>query len=221
MATSKPFLPPRFVIRAAWAIHRAIYRISGGRRGLRPPTSTFGTMRIHTIGRRSGAKRVAILGYFEDGPNLFTLAMNGWGDPDPPGGSTCRRILTPRSTCRTGPVRSRREPPPATSGPGCGPRWPSTSRTSTATRRADRARRPSSCSSPARPPEQARIQRPTRSGLKLGSGRQVSPSRLSRAIARRTGPRSSTTAISADSSIRDASPSTSTFAGRSTSRTVT
>jgi deazaflavin-dependent oxidoreductase (nitroreductase family) len=83
MATSKPFLPPRFVIRAAWAIHRAIYRISGGRRGLWPPTSTFGTMRIHTIGRRSGAKRVAILGYFEDGPNLFTLAMNGWGDPEP------------------------------------------------------------------------------------------------------------------------------------------
>jgi len=83
MATSKPFLPPRFVIRAAWAIHRAIYRISGGRRGLRPPTSTFGTMRIHTTGRRSGARRVAILGYFEDGPNLFTLAMNGWGEPEP------------------------------------------------------------------------------------------------------------------------------------------
>ena len=24
-----------------------------------------------------------ILGYFEDGPNLVTLAMNGWGDPEP------------------------------------------------------------------------------------------------------------------------------------------
>lgn len=24
-----------------------------------------------------------ILGYFEDGPNLVTLAMNGWADPDP------------------------------------------------------------------------------------------------------------------------------------------
>ena len=32
---------------------------------------------------RTGAERVAILGYFEDGPNLFTLAMNGWGDPEP------------------------------------------------------------------------------------------------------------------------------------------
>jgi deazaflavin-dependent oxidoreductase (nitroreductase family) len=83
MATSSPFLPPRFVIRGAWAVHRAIYRISGGRRGLRPPTTTYGTLRIHTIGRRSGAKRIAILGYFEDGPNLFTLAMNGWGEPEP------------------------------------------------------------------------------------------------------------------------------------------
>ena len=83
MANSKPFLPPRFVIRGAWAIHRAIYRISGGRRGLRPPSDTYGTLVIHTIGRRTGEKRTAILGYFEDGPNLFTLAMNGWGEPEP------------------------------------------------------------------------------------------------------------------------------------------
>lgn len=40
-------------------------------------------MRLHTVGRKSGAARVAILGYFEDGPNLVTLAMNGWGDPPP------------------------------------------------------------------------------------------------------------------------------------------
>jgi F420H(2)-dependent quinone reductase len=80
----KPFLPPRWFIRLAWAVHRAIYRVTGGRRGLRPPTPrTYGLMRIHTVGRRSGAKRTAILGYFEDGPNLFTLAMNGWGEPEP------------------------------------------------------------------------------------------------------------------------------------------
>jgi deazaflavin-dependent oxidoreductase (nitroreductase family) len=40
-------------------------------------------LRLHTVGRRSGEPRVAILGYFEDGPNLFTLAMNGWGEPEP------------------------------------------------------------------------------------------------------------------------------------------
>jgi deazaflavin-dependent oxidoreductase (nitroreductase family) len=40
-------------------------------------------LRIHTVGRRTGEPRTAILGYFEDGPNLFTLAMNGWGEPEP------------------------------------------------------------------------------------------------------------------------------------------
>jgi len=82
--TRRPFLPPRWFIRTAWAVHRAIYRLSGGRRGLRPPTpATYGMLRIHTIGRRSGEERIAILGYFEDGPNLFTMAMNGWGAPEP------------------------------------------------------------------------------------------------------------------------------------------
>ena len=77
-------LPPRWVIRLAWATHRAIYRISGGRRGLHRPTAdVWGTMRVRTIGRRSGAERAVILGYFEDGPNLVTMAMNGWADPEP------------------------------------------------------------------------------------------------------------------------------------------
>ena len=40
-------------------------------------------MRLTTVGRRSGNKRSAILGYFEDGPNLVTLAMNGWADGEP------------------------------------------------------------------------------------------------------------------------------------------
>jgi deazaflavin-dependent oxidoreductase (nitroreductase family) len=81
---AKPFLPPRWFIRAFWALHRAIYRLSGGRLGLGPPTEkTYGTMRLHTIGRRSGKPREAILGYYEDGPNLYTLAMNGWGEPEP------------------------------------------------------------------------------------------------------------------------------------------
>jgi deazaflavin-dependent oxidoreductase (nitroreductase family) len=82
--TRQPFLPPRWVIRAAWVIHRALYRITGGRFGLRRPTpKTYGMLTIHTTGRRTGAKRTAILGYFEDGPNLYTMAMNGWGDPEP------------------------------------------------------------------------------------------------------------------------------------------
>jgi deazaflavin-dependent oxidoreductase (nitroreductase family) len=79
-----PFLPPRWVVRAAWAIHRGIYSITGGRRGLRRPTADrWGMMRLRTVGRRTGEERTAILGYFEDGPDLVTMAMNGWADAEP------------------------------------------------------------------------------------------------------------------------------------------
>ena len=40
-------------------------------------------MRLTTVGRRSGKKRSVILGYYEDGPNLVTMAMNGWKDAEP------------------------------------------------------------------------------------------------------------------------------------------
>jgi deazaflavin-dependent oxidoreductase (nitroreductase family) len=84
MSSSQPSLPPRWFIRAAWVVHRALYRVTGGRIGLRRPTpKTYGMLRIHTVGRKSGEAREAILGYVQDGPNLFTLAMNGWGEADP------------------------------------------------------------------------------------------------------------------------------------------
>ena len=77
-------LPPRPVIRAAWAIHRGLFRILGRRRALRPVTDkTWGMMRLKTVGRKTGQERAAILGYYEDGPNLVTMAMNGWGKPEP------------------------------------------------------------------------------------------------------------------------------------------
>lgn len=77
-------LPPRWFVRLAWRIHRGLYRLSGGRFGLRPHSAKkYGMMRVSTVGRRSGEKRSVILAYFEDGPNLVTLAMNGWADPDP------------------------------------------------------------------------------------------------------------------------------------------
>ena len=78
-------IPPRLVVRIAWILHRALYRFSGGRIGLRPPEpgAKFGMMRLVTLGRRSGQPRVAIVGYYEDGPNLVTLAMNGWADAEP------------------------------------------------------------------------------------------------------------------------------------------
>lgn len=82
---SSPWLPPRWFIRGAWVAHRAIYRFSSGRRGLSLPKPgvAFGLLKLTTVGRRSGHEREAILGYVEDGPTLVTLAMNGWGSPDP------------------------------------------------------------------------------------------------------------------------------------------
>ncbi len=77
-------LPPRWFIRSAWVIHRTLYALTRGRFGLRNPTADrWGTLRIKTLGRRTGSERIAILGYVEDGPNLVTLAMNGWADPEP------------------------------------------------------------------------------------------------------------------------------------------
>ncbi len=79
-----PPLPPRWFVRTAWAVHRGLFAATGGRVGLRKATDDeWGTMRLRTVGRRSGAERVAILGYFDDGPDLVTMAMNGWGDPEP------------------------------------------------------------------------------------------------------------------------------------------
>jgi deazaflavin-dependent oxidoreductase (nitroreductase family) len=87
MADPKPAkvrLPPRWIIRLAWRIHRRLYRWTGGRFGLwRPKPGGWGAMRLTTVGRRTGRARPVIVGYFVDGPNLVTMAMNGWGDAEP------------------------------------------------------------------------------------------------------------------------------------------
>lgn len=87
MSAAKPGkarLPPRWFIRLAWFVHRRLYRWTGGRLGLwRPKPNGWGSMRLTTIGRRTGQRRAVMLGYFEDGPNLVTMAMNGWGDAEP------------------------------------------------------------------------------------------------------------------------------------------
>ncbi len=81
---SSPRLPPRWFIRAAWIAHRGLYRLTGGRLGLwRPKRDGWGALRLTTVGRRTGVERSVMVGYFEDGPNLVTMAMNGWGDGEP------------------------------------------------------------------------------------------------------------------------------------------
>ena len=77
-------LPPRWFIRSFWAAQRFLYSVTGGRLGLRTATpGHWGMLRLRTVGRRTGEERKAILGYFEDGPDLVTMAMNGWGDAEP------------------------------------------------------------------------------------------------------------------------------------------
>lgn len=82
--TGKPRLPPRWFIRVAWFTHRGVYRLTRGRVGLwRPKPGGWGAMRLTTIGRRTGEERSVMVGYFEDGSDLVTMAMNGWGEGEP------------------------------------------------------------------------------------------------------------------------------------------
>jgi deazaflavin-dependent oxidoreductase (nitroreductase family) len=77
-------LPPRWFMRRFWFTHRRLYRITGGRLGLwRPKGSRWGALRLTTVGRRTGREHSVMVGYFEDGPNFVTMAMNGWGEGEP------------------------------------------------------------------------------------------------------------------------------------------
>jgi deazaflavin-dependent oxidoreductase (nitroreductase family) len=84
MAGGKARLPPRWFIKAFWHAHRLIVRASRGRKGLwLPRPGKWGALRLTTTGRRSGEPRSVILGYYVDGPNLVSMAMNGWGAAEP------------------------------------------------------------------------------------------------------------------------------------------
>ena len=84
MAGDKARLPPRWFVVTAWHVHRLIFRASGGRKGLwRPRPRKWGALRLTTRGRRSSEPRSVIVGYYEDGPNLISMAMNGWGAAEP------------------------------------------------------------------------------------------------------------------------------------------
>ena len=79
-----PKRPPRWFVHGAWRVHRALYKLSGGR--FLWTTSNkrgWGALRLTTIGRKSGQARSVIVGYLEDGPNLVLLAMNGWDEGHP------------------------------------------------------------------------------------------------------------------------------------------
>jgi deazaflavin-dependent oxidoreductase (nitroreductase family) len=67
-----------------WHGHRALLRLTHARLGLwRPKRDGWGTLRLTTTGRRTGLPRQVVVGYFEDGRDLVTMAMNGWGIAEP------------------------------------------------------------------------------------------------------------------------------------------
>jgi deazaflavin-dependent oxidoreductase (nitroreductase family) len=77
-------LPPRWFVVAFWHGHRALLRATRRRFGLwRPTPGRWGALQLTTTGRRSGMPRRVVLGYVEDGPNLVTMAMNGWSPGEP------------------------------------------------------------------------------------------------------------------------------------------
>ena len=79
-----PRVPPPWFVHTAWRVHRALYRLSGGRFLWTPSNKRgWGALRLTTIGRKSGNERSVIIGYLEDGPNIVALAMNGWDEGHP------------------------------------------------------------------------------------------------------------------------------------------
>ena len=84
VSKAKPRMPPRWFMRLFWFTHRRLYRLTGGRLGLwRPKPHGWGAMHLNTVGRRTGVERSVMVGYLQDGPNLVTMAMNGWADAEP------------------------------------------------------------------------------------------------------------------------------------------
>jgi deazaflavin-dependent oxidoreductase (nitroreductase family) len=80
----RAWLQPRWFVVLFWHGHRVLLRVTRGRLGLwRPKPGGWGALRLTTTGRRTGRPRQVVVGYFEDGPNLITMAMNGWGAAEP------------------------------------------------------------------------------------------------------------------------------------------
>jgi len=83
-STRPPKLPPPWFVHAFWRVHRAVNRLSGGRFLWTPASKRgWGALRLTTTGRKSGRDRSVIVGYLEDGPDIITLAMNGWDEGHP------------------------------------------------------------------------------------------------------------------------------------------
>jgi F420H(2)-dependent quinone reductase len=142
-------LPPRWFMVGFWYAHRGRVRVTRGRLGLwRARAGRWGALWLTTTGRRSGQSRQVLVGYFEDGDNFVTMAMNGWGASEPAWWLNVQ--AHPEATVRTRDgvrqVRARRAEG-AQRARGCGRAGPRSTTTLRRTPRCVRARPPSWCSS--------------------------------------------------------------------------
>ena len=128
----RAWLPPRWFVVLFWHGHRALARVTCGRLGLwRPKPDGWGALRLTTAGRRTGRPRQVLVGYVEDGRNLVTMAMNGWGAAEPAWWLNLQAHPDATAQTRDGARRSGRAGPRETSASGCGPAGPRSTRTST------------------------------------------------------------------------------------------
>ena len=151
-------LPPRWFVVTFWHVHRMVVNLTRGRVGLwRPKPGKWGALRLETVGRHTGRPRPVLVGYFEDGDNLVTMAMNGWGAAEPAWWLNLQAQPDVTARHATAPGRCTPAAPWATNGHGCGRAGPRSTMTSTRTRPAARARPPSSSSSHTTEPARRRV----------------------------------------------------------------
>jgi deazaflavin-dependent oxidoreductase (nitroreductase family) len=75
---------PRPVLRAYWALHKAVDRVSGGRLGTVPPSaSRLGVLFLTTTGHRTGARRRNGLYFVQDGPAYVVVGSNAGAGVEP------------------------------------------------------------------------------------------------------------------------------------------
>ena len=106
-------MTPRPILRAGWALHRALFRLTGGRVGTQRAGNGLGTLFLLSTGRNSGAIRRNGLFYIEDGRTFVVVASNAGEDADP---NWWRNLqATPDSTVELGtrriPIRARAATP--------------------------------------------------------------------------------------------------------------
>jgi F420H(2)-dependent quinone reductase len=75
--------PPRPILRIGWAIHKALFRATGGRVGTQRAGDGLGTLFLSSVGRKSGTVRRNALFYVQEGPSFVVVASNAGEDVDP------------------------------------------------------------------------------------------------------------------------------------------